>query len=431
MENNIAIFILLGTFITMLIIRIPIMISLVVSSILTAVYLEMPLLIISQRMVKGVESFSLLAIPFFIIAGEIMGEGGISKQLIKFANVFVGRFRGGLAQVNVLASMFFGGISGSAVADLSSQAPIILPAMKEEGYDEDFSVAVSVASSTQGIVIPPSHNMIIYSTAAGGLSVGALFLGGLIPGILMGLAQMVIVYILSKKRGYPKEKPLSLRESVRAITKSIPALFTVVIIMGGTLSGIFTATESAAFAALYAFILTFLVYRAVPLAKLKVILYKTIKTLSMVMGLIAAASGFGYLMAYLQVPLKVANMLLAISSNKIILILLINLMILSLGVIMDVAPIIIIITPILLPIVKQIGISPIQFGVMMLVNLAIGLCTPPVGASLFVGCSIGNIKIEQASKALLPFYLVMIIALLLITFIPELTLYLPRVLNMI
>lgn len=425
MESNIAILILLGSFIFMMLLRIPIMISLGVSSILTAFYLGIPLLIIAQRMVKGVESFSLLAIPFFIISGEIMGAGGISKQLIDFANVFVGRFRGGLAQINVLASMFFGGISGSAVADLSSQGPIILPAMKKQGYDEDFSVAVSVASSTQGIIIPPSHNMIIYSTAAGGLSVGALFMAGIVPGIMLGISQMIVVYIFSRRRGYAKEEPLSIKDSFRTILTSLPGLFTMVIIMGGTLTGVFTATESAAFAVLYAFILTFLVYRSIPLRDLKGILYNTLKTLAMVMGLISAASAFGYIMAYLQVPLKVADLLLSISSNKIIILLLINAMLLFLGMIMDVAPIIIIVTPILMPIVKQIGISPIQFGIMMLVNLAIGLCTPPVGAALFVGCSIGKTTLEKVSKTLTPFYVCMVAVLLLVAFIPQISLFVP------
>lgn len=431
MENNIAILILLGTFIIMIMLRIPIMISLATSSILTAFYLNIPLLIIAQRMVKGVESFSLLAIPFFIISGEIMGAGGISKQLIDFSNVFVGRFRGGLAQINVLASMFFGGISGSAVADISSEGPMILPAMKEKGYDDDFSVAVTVASSTQGIIIPPSHNMIIYSTAAGGLSVGALFMAGIAPGILLGLAQMVIVYILSLKRGYPKEKPLSFKEAVRSIFKSIPGLFTMVIIMGGTLTGIFTATESAAFAALYAFIITFLVYRTLPLRAMKEILFNTVKTLAMVMGLIGAASAFGYIMAYLQVPLKVADLLLSVSSNKIVILLLINLMLLFLGMIMDVAPIIIIVTPILVPIITALGVSTVQFGIILLVNLAIGLCTPPVGAALFVGCSVGKISLEKVSKALVPFYICMVVVLMLVTFIPELSLTIPRLMGLI
>lgn len=425
MESNIAILILLGSFIVMMLLRIPIMISLGVSSIITAFYLGIPLLIIAQRMVKGVESFSLLAIPFFIISGEIMGAGGISKQLIDFANVFVGRFRGGLAQINVLASMFFGGISGSAIADLSSECPIILPAMKKQGYDDDFSVAVSVASSTQGIIIPPSHNMIIYSTAAGGLSVGALFMAGIVPGVMLGISQMIVVYILSKRRGYAKEEPLSIKDSFKMIMASLPGLFTMVIIMGGTLAGIFTATESAAFAVLYAFILTFLVYRSIPLRDLKVILFNTLKTLAMVMGLISAASAFGYIMAYLQVPLKVADLFLSISNNRIIILLLINLMLLFLGMIMDVAPIIIIVTPILMPIVNQIGISPIQFGVMMLVNLAIGLCTPPVGAALFVGCSIGKITLEKVSRALIPFYACMIVVLFLVTFIPQISLFAP------
>lgn len=431
MSNDIAIAILLLTFIGMVILKVPIMVSLGVSSIITAFYLDIPLLIIAQRMVKGVESFSLLAIPFFVISGEIMGSGGISQQLIDFANVFVGRFRGGLAQINILASMFFGGISGSAIADLSSQGPIILPAMEKQGYDKNFSVSVSVASSTQGIIIPPSHNMIIYSTAAGGLSVGALFMAGVIPGIMLGLSQMIVVYFVSKKYNYPVAKPLSLKESIKVLLTSFPGLLTIVIIIGGTLSGFFTATESASFAAIYAFILTFIIYRSISIKKFKTLLYNTLKTLSMVMGLIAAASAFGYIMAYLQVPLRVADVLLSISTNKYVIILLINIMLLFLGMIMDVAPVIIITTPILLPIIQQIGIHPVQFGVIMLVNLAIGLCTPPVGASLFVGCSIGNTTIEAVVKKIIPFYVSMFVVLMLVTFIPEISLFIPRALNLI
>lgn len=428
-DMSLAVWILFGSFLILIALRVPVSITLAVSSILTALYLDIPLLIIAQRMVKGIESFSLLAIPFFILSGEIMGAGGISKQLINFSNVFVGRFRGGLAQINVLTSMMFGGISGSAVADVSSEGTWMIPAMKAKGYDEDFSVAVTVASSCQGIVIPPSHNMIIYSTAAGGLSVGALFVAGVIPGILLGLAQMIVCFILAKKRNYPKEDKISLKNAISMVGHAIPGLMTIVIIMGGVLTGVFTATESAAIAAIYAFIITFFYYREIPLSAMKGILYNSFKTLAMVMSLISTASAFGYLMAYLRVPTMVTNALLSVSDNKYVILLLINLMLLFLGMVMDMAPIIIIVTPILVPVIETIGVSPIHFGIIMVLNLAIGLCTPPVGSALFVGCSIGKISIEKVTKALVPFYLCMVAVLLLVTYIPEIAMFLPSLLK--
>ena len=428
-DMNIAICILFLSFLVLIVLKVPVAITLAMSSILTAMYLGIPLLVIAQRMVKGIESFSLLAIPFFILSGEIMGTGGISKQLINFSNVLVGRYRGGLAQINVLTSMIFGGISGSAVADVSSEGTWMIPAMKEKGYDEDFSVAVTVASSCQGIVIPPSHNMIIYSTAAGGLSVGSLFIAGVIPGILLGVAQMVVCFIIAKKRNYPKEEKITFKEGIKLIAHAIPGLMTIVIIMGGVLSGVFTATESAAFAAIYAFIITFFYYREIPFRRMKGILFNTLKTLAMVMSLIATASAFGYLMAYLKVPTMVTNSLLSISDNKNVILFLIILLLLFLGLIMDMAPIIIVVTPILMPVINAIGVSPIHFGIILMIALAIGLCTPPVGSALFVGCSIGKIKIEKVTKALMPFYLSMVIILLLVTYIPQIAMFLPNLLK--
>ena len=425
-DLNLAVWLLFGVFALLLILRVPISISLILSSIVTAFYLKIPLLIISQSMVKGVESFSLLAIPFFIISGEMMGAGGISRRLIEFSNIFVGRIRGGLAQVNVLTSMFFGGISGSAVADVSSEGSIIIPAMKLQGYDDDFSVAITVTSACQGVIIPPSHNMIIYSMAAGGVSVGSLFLAGVIPGIMLGISLMILCYILAVKRGYPKGAKVTLKDSVKIARDSVLGLFTIVIIMGGVLTGVFTATESAAIAAVYAFIITFFVYREIPLSRMKQVLFNTIKTLAMVMTLISTASAFGYLMAYLKVPTMATEALLSISHNKFVVLLLINILLLILGCVMDMAPVIVITTPILMPVLMAIGVSPIHFGIVMMLNLAIGLCTPPVGSALFVGCAIGKISIEKVTKALLPFYLAMVIVLLLITYIPDIVLFLPN-----
>jgi len=419
--------ILLGGFILLLILRIPITFALASVSILTAMYLNIPLMAIVQQMVQGVRSFSLLAIPFFILAGEMMGQGGIARKLIDFANILVGRVRGGLAMVNVVESMFFGGISGSAVADVASTGTIMIPMMKMQGYDDDFSVAITVTSATQGIIIPPSHNMIIYSLAAGGVSVGRLFLGGFIPGITLGISLMIMSYILSIKRNYPRGEKISFKQALKTTKDAALGLLTAVIIMGGVISGVFTATESAAVAAVYAFFVTFFVYKEIPLKAMKGILYSTLKTLAMVMALIASASAFGWLMAYLRIPAKATQLLLSITSSKVLLLLLINVLLLLLGMIMDMAPLILIVTPILYPVVvTTLGMSPIHFGIMLMLNLAIGLCTPPVGSALFVGCAVGKITMERATKAMLPFYLTMFIVLMLVTFIPEITMFIPN-----
>ncbi|MGL1893014.1 MAG: TRAP transporter large permease [Spirochaetaceae bacterium] len=426
-STDIATMILLGGFVLMLILKVPITFSLAMSSILTAIYLNIPLLAIVQRMVQGVNSYSLIAIPFFILAGELMSQGGISRRLIQFSNVLIGRIPGGLAQVNVLSSMFFGGISGSAVADVSSIGTMIIPMMKEKGYDDDYAVGITVTSACQGVIIPPSHNMIIYAMAAGGVSVGRLFLGGLLPGVLLGLSLMIISFIIAVKRNYPRERKYGLKEGLIICKDAFLGLITAIIIIGGVITGVFTATESAAIACVYAFIITFFVYKEIKLKKFKDILYSTLKTLAMVMSLIAAASAFGWLLAFLKVPAAATNLLLTISENKIILLLLINVMLLLLGTIMDMAPLILITTPILYPVVvTALGMSPIQFGIMLILNLGIGLCTPPVGSALFVGCAIGKIPIEKAAKAMLPLYSMMIVVLLLITFVPAISLTIPN-----
>jgi len=426
-NSHIASIILLGLFGLLLILRVPITFTLVISSIATAFYLHIPLLAIIQRMVQGVNIFSLMAIPFFIIAGEIMSQGGISRRLIDFSNILIGRMPGGLAQVNVLASMFFGGISGSAVADVSSIGTIMIPMMKKKGYDADFSVGITVTSACQGVIIPPSHNMIIYALAAGGVSVGKLFLGGIIPGIILGVSLMIISFIIAVKRNYPKEAKYSRKEAIRISKDAILGLLTAIIIIGGVISGVFTATESAAVATLYAFIITFFVYREIPLKRFINILYSSLKTLAMVMSLIAAASAFGWLLAFLRIPAAATSALLSLTENKILLLLLINILLIALGTIMDMAPLILITTPILYPVVvNTLGMSPIQFGVMLILNLGIGLTTPPVGSALFVGCAIGKIPIEKATKAMLPMYLMMILVLMLVTFVPGIVMFIPN-----
>ncbi|MDK2799577.1 MAG: hypothetical protein PWP27_851 [Clostridiales bacterium] len=427
-DLNVAIFLLLGSFVLLLILRTPITFSLGVSAIITAFYLKIPLMALVQQMVKGIQSFSLMAIPFFILAGEIMGEGGISRRLIEFSNVLIGRVRGGLAQVNILASMFFGGISGSAVADTSSIGAILIPMMKKNGYDTDYSVGVTVTSACQGVIIPPSHNMIIYSLAAGGVSVGKLFLGGFVPGVILGVALMIISYIIAVKRNYSRGEKIPFKQALKISKDAILGIMTAVIIIGGVLSGIFTATESAAIACVYAFIITFFVYREIPLSRMNTILYNSLKTLALVLSLIATANAFGWLLAYLKVPTLATNALLSLSQNKYLLLLMINVMLLLLGCIMDMAPLILITTPILLPVVTALGMHPVHFGVMLILNLAIGLCTPPVGSALFVGCAIGDISIEKITKSMLPFYLTMVAVLLLVTFVPDVVMFVPTLL---
>ena len=421
------ILILLGSLFLFLIARLPIAFALGISATVTAMYMGIPAIVIAQKMVEGVKSFSLMAIPFFIIAGEIMGQGGISKRLIDFSNVIIGRVRGGLAMVNILSSMFFGGISGSSVADTSSIGTIMIPMMEKEGYDKDYAVNVTITSSTQGVIVPPSHNMIIYSVAAGGLSVGKLFLGGIVPGVLLGLTLMALSYWIAVKRDYPKGEKISMARAKVIIRESFLGLMTAVIIMGGVVSGIFTATESAAIAAIYAFVITYFVYRDVPLSNFIVVLRNSLKTLAMVMAVIATSSAFGYMMAMLKVPQLITNFILDFSDNRIVILILINVILLVLGMIMDMAPLILITTPILIPVITKIGMDPIQFGIIMMLNLGIGLLTPPVGSTLFVGCSIADISIEKIAKSLKPFYIMLFLYLMAITFIPAITVWLPGV----
>jgi tripartite ATP-independent transporter DctM subunit len=329
--------------------------------------------------------------------------------------------------VNILASMFFGGISGSSVADVSSIGSIMIPMMEKKGFDKDYSINVTITSSVQGIIIPPSHNMIIYSLAAGGgISVAKLFLGGIVPGVLLGIALMILSYAIAVKRDYPREEKVSFKEALRITRDSILGLLTAVIIIGGVTTGVFTATESAAIAAVYAFIITFFVYRDIPISKFVDILRSSLSTLAMVVAIIATSSAFAWMMSYLQVPAMITDALLDLSNNPIIIMLLVNLILLFLGTIMDMAPLILIATPILLPVVKSIGMDPITFGVVMMLNLGVGLLTPPVGSTLFVGCSIGNAPIEKIAKSLMPFYAVLVIMVLLLSFVPALTLWLPN-----
>lgn len=426
MNFTIAITLLMGLFAVLIICRLPVTFALIIATSASMLYVGIPLMNMVQHMAKAVNSFSLLAIPFFILMGELMGAGGISARLLEFANVLVGRLTGGLAHVNVLASMFFGGISGSAVADVSSLGTLEIPMMEKAGYDRPFSTAVTVASACQGLVIPPSHNMVLYAMAAGGVSIGRLFWAGYVPGFLLGVALMVTCYILAKKRNYPKGEPTAFREALRITKDAFFAIFAMVIIIGGVSSGLFTATESAAVACIYSFIVGTFIYRELKLKDIPRILANTVKTMAMVYSLIAAAGAFSYMMASLRVPAMITNALLTISSNRVVIFLIINVVLLVLGTFMDMAPLVLIMTPILLPVVTYFGMSPIQFGVVLMLNLGIGLCTPPVGSALFAGCAIGKVSIEEVTKSLVPMYIAMVIILLMITFIPALSMTLPN-----
>ena len=393
-------------------------------------YEGFPLLITFQRATAGVSVFSLLAIPFFIFAGELMLHGGIARRLVKLASALVGHFKGGLAMVNIFSSMLFGGISGSAVADISALGSLLIPVMKERGYRPDFAVNVTVTSSIAGIVIPPSHNKIIFAVAAGGgISISGLFLAGVIPGILMCISLAVAAYILSVRHNYPAEPFPGWRAVGESAADAIPGFITAVIIVGGTLSGVFTVTESGAFGALYALLLTVFYYRSLNWEGFVRSVTGAVRTTAMVMILIAFASSFAYLLALYQVPTRLSSVMIAISDNPIMILLMINVILLVLGMIMDMAALILICTPIFLPIAKSIGMDPTQFGIMLLVNLGLGLCTPPVGTCLFVGCAVGKIKIEQALKTIWPFYIAIFVTLMLVTYIPAISLWLPSVLN--
>lgn len=427
--TGVAIAILIGSFLILSLLSVPVAMSLAASSVLTGFYLGIPLEVVGQRMLTGLNSFSIMAIPLFIFAGEIMGEGGISEKVIRLSNLMIGRFRGGLAIVNVLSTMFFGGITGSAVADASSIGSVLIPMMKKRGYDSDYAVGVTVTGSIQGVLLPPSHNLILYSLAAGGgVSIAALFAAGLVPGVMLGLALMVASYVIAVRRRYPKGDPIDRREWLRVIVEGVLALTTAVIIMAGILGGIFTANESAAIAVVYALILTTLIFRSVGFKGLHRILVGTFRRLSVVLFLIAASSAFAWFLSYLRVPDAVMTFITGLSDNRVVVLLLIILILLIFALIMDMAPLILVATPILLPIAEKYGVNPVQFGIMLMLNLGIGLSMPPIGAAIYVGCSIGELKLEDAFKAMWPFLLVMLAVLLLLTFVPAISMTLPNML---
>ena len=418
--------VLLGVFALCVVIGVPVAFALGVAAV-SAFFLEgLPLLIAFQRIISGINVFSLMAIPFFIFAGELMFHGGIAIRLVRFASAAVGAVRGGLGVVNVFSSMLFGGISGSAVADISALGSILIPVMKEKGYDDDYAVNVTVTSSIAGILVPPSHNMILYAIAAGGgISISQLFLAGVVPGVLMCICLAIAAYLIAVKRGYKAEVFPGFRALLLSFAVAIPGLFTAVIIVGGILSGIFTVTESGAFGTIYAFLVTIIVYRSLSWAAFKQAVLNSVRTSSMVLILVACASAFAYMLTFYQVPSRMIEFMTGLTDNPIMILLLINLMLLILGMIMDMAALILICTPIFLPVVVALGMDPVQFGMILMMNLGLGLCTPPVGAWRFLGCAVGKVPIERAVRTIWPFYAAILVALVLTTFIPAISLTLP------
>ncbi|APZ04783.1 MULTISPECIES: TRAP transporter large permease [Kosakonia] len=420
-------FILVFTLAIMLAIGVPVAYAVGISAVLGAWYIDIPLEAVMIQLTNGVNKFSLLAIPFFILAGAIMAEGGIARRLVNFAYIFVGFIRGGLSLVNIVASTFFGAISGSSVADTASIGSVMIPEMDKKGYPRDFAAAVTASGSVQAILTPPSHNSVIYSLATGGtVSIAALFIAGILPGLLLSFTLMVMCVVFAHKRGYPKGERVPFRQALKIFADTLWGLMTVVIIMGGILSGIFTATESAAIACLWAFFVTMFIYRDYKWSELPKLMYRTVKTVTIVMILIGFASAFGAVMTYMQLPGRITEAFTQLSDNKYVILMCINIMLLLLGTLMDMAPLILILTPVLLPVTNALGIDPVHFGMIMLVNLGIGLITPPVGSVLFVASAVSKQKIEQVVKAMLPFYAILFVVLMLVTYIPAISLFLPK-----
>lgn len=422
---------LAGSFFLLLAIGVPISFAIGISSLLTimlAIPFDAAIAVISQKMASGLDSFSLLAIPFFILAGNIMNRGGIAIRLIEFAKVLGGRLPGSLAHVNVLANMMFGSISGSAVAAAAAVGGTMAPLQKKEGYDPAFSAAVNITSSPTGLLIPPSNTFIVYSLISGGTSIGALFLAGYVPGILMGLGIMVVAYIFAKKHNYPVSPKPTVKEVAQRTLDALPSLGLVVVIIGGIIGGIFTATEASAIAVVYTLILSMIIYREIKLTELPKIILDAMITTSIVLLLIGASMGMSWAMANADIPYTISDALLTISDNPIVILLIINVILLIVGTFMDMTPALLIFTPIFLPIVTELGMDPVHFGILMTFNLSIGICTPPVGSTLFVGCSVAGVKIDKVIKPLLPFYAVLILTLFIVTFVPQLSLWLPQTL---
>lgn len=425
-----ALTVLFVSFTVLMLLGMPIAFVMGLSSLITIFYLDLPPLVIFQQMSSSMNVFALMAIPFFIYAGELMMRGTIAERLIQLAAALVGHARGGLGLVNVMSSTLFGGISGSAVADASAVGGIMIPQMVKRGYDVDYAVNVTVMSAIIALLIPPSHNMIIYSISAGGsISIADLFTAGIIPGLLLAAALMLTAYIVALKRGYPAEKFPGFAMLGRIFVVAVPGLLLVGVIMGGVRSGVFTATESSMIAAIYALLVTLLVYRSLSWSDFVKATTGAVRTTALVLLVIGTAGAFGWLMALLQVPAATIEFMRHISNNPLVIFFMINIVLLFLGTFMDMAPLIIISTPIFLPVVKAYGMDPVHFGIIMILNQGIGLITPPVGSVLFVGCAIGKISIMHSMRTIWPFFLASLIVLGIITYIPEVSLFLPRILG--
>lgn len=427
------VFILVLSFVVFLSLRVPIAWSIGLAGLFTLL-VSMPFLpsvtTLAQRMATSLDSFTLTAIPFFILAGQIMNRGGIAVRLINFAKAIVGPLPGGLAFVNIISCMLFGAISGSAVAAASAIGGFMNPMMEKEGYSKPFSAAVNITSATTGLIIPPSNVLIVYSLASGGVSIAALFIAGYMPGILVGLALMIVAAVYSILKKYPTDKLVSFKEFFRRFIHAFPSLMLLVVVIGGIVAGIFTATEASAIAVVYTLVLGF-VYKEIRIKDIAPILLETTKTSAIVLLLVATSIAMSWVMSYENIPQEISSALLGISNNPIVILILINLILLFVGIFMDMTPAVLIFTPIFLPIVTSLGMDPIHFGIIMILNLCIGLCTPPVGSVLFVGCSVASLKIQHVIKPLVPLFIAMIVVLLVITYFPSITLWLPDLFDLL
>ena len=424
--------VLILSFICLLAIGTPVAWSIAISATLTML-VSIPALpaltTVAQRMAAGLDSFALLAIPFFVLSGELMNRGGIARRLIAFAKTLVGAMPGGLALINVISAMLMGAIAGSALASASAMGSMLGPEMEKQGYSREFGAAVNITSATTGLVIPPSNILIVYSLASGGASIAALFLAGYIPGILTGLFLMTVAYFWARKKGYRGGERSRLPEVVRTFVDAVPSLLLLVVVIGGIVAGIFTATEASAIAVLYSLVLG-VAYREINLRNLPGIALEASATTAIVMLLIGASMGMSWVLSYEHIPQEISEGLLGLTDNKVVILLIINLILLAVGIFMDMTPAVLIFTPIFLPVVTRLGIDPVHFGIIMILNLCIGLCTPPVGSVLFVGVGIAKTSIEKVVRPLVPLFVAMIVALFLVTYIPELSLWLPSLFDL-
>lgn len=425
--NITAIIILLGTFTFLMVIKVGIAYAIAIATTITAIYLNFPLEVMLQNTVAGISSYSFLAVPFFVMMGEIMAVGGITDRILGLCRALVGWLPGGLALVNCIDSAFFGHMSGSSLADIASLGTTLIPMMEKEGYDKGFATSITIASSIEGILIPPSQNLVLYACIAG-VSINAILMAGLLPGLVLTAALVVLCVVISIKEKYPRSKRYTLKETWHEIKNAFWGFSTIIVLLVGVSIGVMTATEAGAVAAAYALFVATVIYKELTWSKFLQILRNTIKTLSYVVFLVGAASAFGWIITFLGIPKIIATALLTISNNKWIVLLVVNAVLLVMGMFMSLGSIVVITTPILVPALASMGVDPVHFGVMMILNLGIGLCTPPVGASLYLGSAISGIPVLKLTKSMIPFYVAMFVALLLIIFIPDFSLLLPRLL---